>query len=94
VTLDQRAVEVLRIVIEEHVKSGEPVSSRRTARLHAEQLSNVGGTQVATRHGALSCDHLEYANDADAAALARAGTVAVMLPIAFYALAEKAMSSQ
>jgi heat-inducible transcriptional repressor len=39
VTLDQRAVEVLRIVIEEHVKSGEPVSSRRTARLHAEQLS-------------------------------------------------------
>ena len=38
-TLDQRAVEVLRIVIEEHVKSGEPVSSRRTARLHAEQLS-------------------------------------------------------
>ena len=58
-------------------------------RLHAEQLSNVGGTQVATRHGALSCDHLEYANEADAAALARAGTVAVMLPIAFYALAEK-----
>ena len=58
-------------------------------RLHAEQLSNVGGTQVATHHGALSCDHLEYANEADAAALARAGTVAVMLPIAFYALAEK-----
>ena len=57
-------------------------------RLHAEQLSNVGGTQVATRHGALSCDHLEYANEADAAALARAGTVAVMLPVAFYALAE------
>lgn len=58
-------------------------------RLHAEQLSNVGGTQVATRHGARSCDHLEYANEADAAALARAGTVAVMLPVAFYALAEK-----
>jgi imidazolonepropionase len=58
-------------------------------RLHAEQLSNVGGTQVATRHGALSCDHLEYANEADAVALARAGTVAVMLPVAFYALAEK-----
>lgn len=38
-TLDQRAAEVLRIVIEEHVKSGEPVSSRRTARLHPEQLS-------------------------------------------------------
>jgi imidazolonepropionase len=58
-------------------------------RLHAEQLSNVGGTQVATRHGALSCDHLEYANEADAVALGRAGTVAVMLPVAFYALAEK-----
>ncbi len=58
-------------------------------RLHAEQLSNVGGTQVATRHGALSCDHLEYANEVDAVALARAGTVAVMLPVAFYALAEK-----
>lgn len=58
-------------------------------RLHAEQLSNVGGSQVAARHGALSCDHLEFATDADAAALARAGTVAVMLPVAFYALAEK-----
>ena len=58
-------------------------------RLHAEQLSNVGGSQVAARHGALSCDHLEYANDTDAAALARAGTVAVMLPVAFYALAEQ-----
>jgi imidazolonepropionase len=58
-------------------------------RLHAEQLSNVGGSQVAARHGALSCDHLEYAADADAAALARAGTVAVMLPVAYYALAEK-----
>jgi imidazolonepropionase len=57
--------------------------------LHAEQLSNVGGSLVAARHGALSCDHLEYANDSDAAALARAGTVAVMLPVAFYALAEK-----
>jgi len=58
-------------------------------RLHAEQLSNVGGSQVAARHGALSCDHLEYATDADAAALARSGTVAVMLPVAFFVLAEK-----
>lgn len=57
-------------------------------RLHAEQLSNVGGSQMAARHHALSCDHLEYATDADAAALARSGTVAVMLPVAFYALAE------
>ena len=58
-------------------------------RLHAEQLSNVGGTQVATRHGASSCDHLEYSTEADAAAMARAGTVAVLLPVAYYALAEK-----
>ncbi len=58
-------------------------------RLHAEQLSNVGGSQVAARHGALCCDHLEYADEADAAALARSGTVAVLLPVAFYALAEK-----
>jgi len=58
-------------------------------RLHAEQLSNVGGSQVAARHGALSCDHLEYATESDAAALAHAGTVAVMLPVAFYALAER-----
>ena len=58
-------------------------------RLHAEQLSNVGGSQVAARHGALSCDHLEYANEQDAVALAGSGTVAVMLPVAFYTLAEK-----
>ncbi len=58
-------------------------------RMHAEQLSNVGGTQVAARHRALSCDHLEYASEADAVALARSGTVAVMLPVAFYALAER-----
>jgi len=58
-------------------------------RLHAEQLSNVGGSQVAARHGARSADHLEYATEDDAAALARAGTVAVMLPVAFYTLAER-----
>jgi imidazolonepropionase len=57
-------------------------------RLHTEQLSNVVGSQVAARHGALSCDHLEYATEDDAGSLARAGTVAVMLPVAFYALAE------
>ena len=62
-------------------------------RLHAEQLSNVGGSQVAARHDALSCDHLEYANEQDAAALARSGTVAVMLPVAFYTLAENAAAA-
>jgi len=58
-------------------------------RLHAEQLSNVGGSPMAARHGALSCDHLEYASDSDVAALGLAGTVAVLLPVAFYALAER-----
>jgi imidazolonepropionase len=42
---------------------------------------------MATRHRALSCDHLEYAGAAEAAALERAGTVAVLLPVAFYCLA-------
>jgi imidazolonepropionase len=56
-------------------------------KMHAEQLSNIGGTQLAARYGALSCDHLEFAGEADAAALARAGTVAVLLPVAFYCLA-------
>src|ERR1700704_1626717 len=55
-------------------------------KMHAEQLSNLGGTLMAARQGALSCDHLEYAGDAEAAALARAGTVAVLLPGAFYCL--------
>jgi imidazolonepropionase len=57
-------------------------------KLHAEQLSNVGGSRVAAAHGALSSDHLEFATEADAAALAANGTVAVMLPVAFYVLAE------
>jgi imidazolonepropionase-like amidohydrolase len=55
--------------------------------MHAEQLSNIGGTQLAARFGALSCDHLEYATQADAEALAASGTVAVLLPVAFYSLA-------
>jgi imidazolonepropionase len=57
-------------------------------RLHAEQLSNVGGTRMAAAHGALSCDHLEYASEEDVEAMARAGTVAVLLPVAYYTLAE------
>ncbi|HUO18236.1 MAG TPA: imidazolonepropionase [Steroidobacteraceae bacterium] len=56
-------------------------------KMHAEQLSNSGATLMATAHGALSCDHLEYAAAAEAEALARAGTVAVLLPVAFYCLA-------
>ncbi len=58
-------------------------------RLHAEQLSNQGGSLVAAQCGALCCDHLEYAGEREAAAFARAGTVAVLLPVAFYFLDEK-----
>jgi imidazolonepropionase len=57
-------------------------------RLHAEQISNIGGSRMAARHGALACDHLEYATEDDAIELARAGTVAVLLPIAYYVLAD------
>jgi imidazolonepropionase len=57
-------------------------------KMHAEQLSNLGGSRMAARHQALSCDHLEFSTPADAAALAAAGTVAVLLPVAFYCLAE------
>jgi imidazolonepropionase len=57
-------------------------------KMHAEQLSNIGGSQMAARHHALSCDHLEFSTAEDAAALAAAGTVAVLLPVAFYCLAE------
>jgi len=56
-------------------------------KMHAEQLSNLGGTLMAARHGALSCDHLEYAGPAEAAALGAGGPVAVLLPVAFYCLA-------
>lgn len=57
-------------------------------KLHAEQLGHTGGTALAARHGALSADHVEYATDEDARALAAAGTVAVLLPGAFYTLRE------
>jgi imidazolonepropionase len=57
-------------------------------KMHAEQLSNLGGSRMAARHGALSCDHLEFSTPEDAAALAAGGTVAVLLPVAFYCLAE------
>lgn len=57
-------------------------------KLHAEQLSHLGGTRLAAEHGALSADHVEYATEDDARALAAAGTVAVLLPGAFYTLRE------
>jgi imidazolonepropionase len=58
-------------------------------RLHAEQLSNQHGAALAARYRALSADHLEHLDDAGAKAMAAAGTVAVLLPGAFYALQEK-----
>ncbi len=58
-------------------------------KLHAEQLSPSGGARLAAEFGALSADHLEHADDKDAAALAKAGAVAVLLPGAFYFLRER-----
>ncbi len=57
-------------------------------KLHAEQLSDSGGTELAASFQALSCDHLEWLSDEGAAAMAAAGTVAVLLPGAFYFLRE------
>jgi len=57
-------------------------------KLHAEQLSDQGGTQLAARYGALSMDHLEYISEDGIRAMADAGSVAVILPGAFYSLHE------
>lgn len=57
-------------------------------KLHADQLSDLDGAALAAEFGALSADHLEYASDAGIRAMAKAGTVAVMLPGAFYTLRE------
>jgi imidazolonepropionase len=57
-------------------------------KLHADQLSNLGGAALAARYAALSADHLEYTDEAGAAAMAKAGTVAVLLPGAFYFIRE------
>ncbi|WP_237480653.1 imidazolonepropionase [Lichenibacterium dinghuense] len=58
-------------------------------KLHADQLSDLGGAALAARHRALSADHLEHCSEAGAAALAEAGTVAVLLPGACYFLREE-----
>ncbi|MEJ6023532.1 imidazolonepropionase [Ramlibacter sp. PS4R-6] len=57
-------------------------------KLHAEQLSDSGGTQLAARYDALSCDHLEWVGEEGVRAMAAAGSVAVLLPGAFYFLRE------
>jgi imidazolonepropionase len=57
-------------------------------KLHADQLSNLGGAALAARFGALSADHLEHTDEEGALAMARAGTVAVLLPGAYYFIRE------
>ena len=57
-------------------------------KLHSDQLSNIGGTRLAASYGALSVDHLEHTGPADVDVMARAGSVAVLLPGAFYFLRE------
>ena len=76
------SVDELRPLFAEARALGLPV------KLHAEQLSDLGGAAFAAGHGALSADHLEYLSPDGIAALARAGTVAVILPGAFYTLRE------
>jgi imidazolonepropionase len=58
-------------------------------RLHADQLSNLHGAALAAQFNALSADHLEYADEDGIAAMARAGSVAVVLPGAFYFIRER-----
>ena len=57
-------------------------------KLHAEQLSNLGGAALAANYGALSADHLEYLDESGVQAMAKSGIVAVVLPGAFYTLRE------
>lgn len=76
------SVEEMRTVFDKAKALGLPV------KLHAEQLSNLHGAELAASYRALSADHLEYLDESGAKALAQSGTVAVLLPGAFYALRE------
>lgn len=58
-------------------------------KLHAEQLSNLGGAKMAARFNALSVDHIEYLDEEGVESISKSGTVAVLLPGAFYYLREK-----
>ena len=60
-------------------------------KLHAEQLSNLGGTALAASYGAMSADHIEYLDEDGVKAMAKSGTTAVLLPGAFYTLRETQM---
>ncbi|MBB3962385.1 imidazolonepropionase [Rhizobium metallidurans] len=77
------SVEEMRRVFDRAQQLGLPV------KLHAEQLSNLGGARFAASYLALSADHLEYLTADDAVVMAAAGTAAVLLPGAFYAINEK-----
>ncbi|CEP36772.1 MULTISPECIES: imidazolonepropionase [unclassified Halomonas] len=76
------SVEQMRRVFETAKQLGLPL------KLHAEQLSRLGGCQLAAEFGALSADHVEYADKADARAMAQSSTAAVLLPGAFLTLRE------
>lgn len=76
------SVEQMRRVFETAKQLGLPL------KLHAEQLSHLGGCQLAAEFGALSADHVEYADAADARAMAQSSTAAVLLPGAFLTLRE------
>lgn len=76
------SVEEMRVVFDKAKALGLPI------KLHAEQLSNLHGAELAASYGALSADHLEYLDEAGAKALATSDAVAVLLPGAFYALRE------
>lgn len=75
----------MRVVFDAAKKLGLPI------KLHAEQLSNLGGSALAASYGALSVDHLEFLDEAGVKAIAKSGTVAVLLPGAFYTLREAQM---
>jgi imidazolonepropionase len=72
----------MRLVFDAAKAHGLPV------KLHADQLSNLHGAALAAEYGALSADHLEYTDEAGAVAMAKSGTVAVILPGAFYFIRE------
>ncbi|MBU1313889.1 MAG: imidazolonepropionase [Alphaproteobacteria bacterium] len=76
------SVDEMRGVFDRAKALGLPV------KLHAEQLSDLGGARMAASYGAVSADHLEYLDAEGAAAMAKSGTVAVLLPGAFYAINE------
>jgi imidazolonepropionase len=90
------AVDVFIESIAFDVEQGERVLARAQqlglpVKAHVEQLSDLGGAVMAAKRGALSVDHIEYLAVEDVASLAAAGTVAVLLPGAFYVLRENQM---